>query len=286
MAAAFLWGLCDLVAKVHMPQWNGSLSWVLWSQTAGSCIYAAYFIAVPSAWPALSPGWFGFIAFFGLIGLGGYVFFFRAIERGNLSLVSPIGASWAGVSFILSAIFLPQVLPVNAWLALLIVLGGVILTSMSRRKNTQAPAFTAGFADAAASALCWGVYNFSLKFSGEHAGMFFPVFAVKVWGAILCIVLVARGKLRLPPLNLPLRGRHNLAAVSLGAVAALDIIAYALYIHGTQRGLLPVVAAFASLFSLFAALFGTLLLKERLSRLQLLGIALIVIGGFTLGLLD
>ena len=280
--AAFLWSVGDLFAKRTIPVWKGSLPWVLWGQLAGTLFYLGMFCFGDLAVPSVSPQGVLVLAVLGLVGLGGYLCFFSAIEKGKLAIVCPVASAWAGVTFILTVLFFPGSLPANAWLFLMLVLAGVVLVSMpdlaptTRRHGSSRLSIVL----ALGAVLCWGIFNFSVKLTAIAAGPYLPIFAVKAWGALFAIVLWRRKTLPIPKLSRHLTVIGGLLA--LPAAAILDIGAYAAYVHGATHGSVPVVAAFGSLFSLFAALFGVAFMKERLTRLQWGGIGLIVVGSFFL----
>lgn len=276
--AAFLWGSGDLLAKLYIPRWGGWRPWVLWSQIFGFLAFLGFFAAINYSLPPLSYALLLRLLCLGLIGLGGYFFFFIAISQARLSIVSPILASWAAISFILSAFFLPQ-LPLVSWGMLVLILIGVILSSLHPASSPESHGSREklGILFALGSGLCWGIFNFFVKFLAEQSDPYLPVFAIKAWGALFGLPLVMRKRYPVPACR-----ARDLGFFALPLYALIDSVAYIIYTHGTIAGFVPITAAFASLFSLFAVLFGVIILKERLSRLQIVGIAFIIAASFGL----
>lgn len=285
LVAALLWAAGDILAKLYMSHWGDGRSWVLWNQVVGVVLYALFFYVTHTHLSLPAANWIMILILFGAIGLGGYLCFFSAIEMGNLSVISPIASAWAGVAFLLSAWFLPNSLSSRHWALVVLILVGVILISFPKRgkklrlrsrKDRKAIYLAIG------AMVCWGLFNFFLKFSGSAAGPYLPVVMVKVWGGVLFFYFYSQRKIKVPKIKSLIKRGKNLIVFSLPLAALLDIVAYAIYTMGATHGKLPIVAAFASLFSLFAALFGIFFLKERVLAAQKIGIALIVTSSFVL----
>lgn len=286
--AALLWSIGDLLAKQYMDAWKGARSWVLWNQITGTFFYAVFFLLWDLNLPSLTGAQFGLITILGLVGLGGYFFFFSAIEKGNLSIVCPLSSAWAGITFILSALFLPRLMPGNAWIFLFVILAGVILISVPHSTARRSKSTTSlSIILSLGAVLCWGIFNFSVKITSASAGPFLPIVAIKVWGTAIAIAFAFQKQFAFPFWNNRTFTTRNMKALAALPIAALlDIAAYAAFVIGASSGILPIVAAFGSLFSLFAALLGVFFLKERLSRLHWIGIACIIVGSFLLMIVD
>ena len=85
---------------------------------------------------------------------------------------------------------------------------------------------------------------------------------------LLVWVVATRATLRVSPRAVPV----------IFLVGVADLSANALFALASQRGLLSVVAVLGSLFPVVTVLLAHLVLHERISRVQFLGIAVALVG--------
>jgi drug/metabolite transporter (DMT)-like permease len=151
---------------------------------------------------------------------------------------------------------------------LLLALGGVALTSWEGHPDGARLTRGAGLAVVAA-------FGFGLFFVGLDAaadsGVWWPVVFSRVGSlGALCVVALAR---RSPPVV----ARPSAAAVVM--VGVLDIGANALFVAALGQGLAGVVSVLGSLYPLTTAALAWVLLRERASLPQGLGVAGALAGG-------
>ena len=92
-------------------------------------------------------------------------------------------------------------------------------------------------------------------------------------GSALGATIIARRKERLPTRP----ALSTILLLGLG-VAVSDSLAWAAFVLGTRSSYTSVVTALASLFSAVTVVMAAVLLKERLSRPQLIGVAIVLSG--------
>jgi len=118
-------GGLSIAIKLAMP----GIGWtqvVHWSTLA--YIVTSAIVVVAGGWTLPLGAGVGWAILFGIFAAGGLVFLFLALERGDASLVVPIGASYPVVSAILASIFLTEVItPLRAAGILLVVAGAVVI---------------------------------------------------------------------------------------------------------------------------------------------------------------
>ncbi len=231
--------------------------------TVSGVVVVAHGDAVPDAsvWAAAA-----------LAGAGnawGLIAFYRAAQVGPLSLVVPIGSLGALVPVLTGVSRGESVGPVKA-LGLVLALGGVALAG----RRTSAPAVeghdrAAAIRWALLSVLGFGVFLTAIADASE-GGVFWAVFLSRV--ALLTVMAVAAWILaehvvvplsRLPRVALP------------GVLLFAGTVAYG---AATQRGDLSVVSVLGSLFPVVTVTLAVVLLGERLSRLQAVGVAAALAG--------
>jgi drug/metabolite transporter (DMT)-like permease len=208
-----------------------------------------------------------------LVGGGGNVLglmlAYRALRIGKVALVSPI-TSTEGAIAALIAVIAGERLALDVALTLVVIVFGVCLAAIPsdalEHKDRLAHPRAVAFAVAAACS-----FGLSLYGTGR-AGAVFPsawvVLSARLIGAVvLAAPLALRGRLELSRRALPL---------VLGAGVA-EVVGFFSYTDGSRHGI-AIASVLSSQFAAVAALGAFLLFKERLSRLQLLGVVVVVAG--------
>jgi drug/metabolite transporter (DMT)-like permease len=210
--------------------------------------------------------WLGALA--GLGGGAGLAAFYRALSLGTMSVVSPLVACGAIVPFAISLAtgVRPSVLAVCGAVA---ALGGAVLASVEERRAAS-PDRARAVALALVAAAALGLFVYFLGLGSRQGDALSTLVGARI-GSLGLLVLLAAG-LR-APLRVP---RASLAAV--GAVGVADVTANALFAVASGRGLLSLVSVLGSLYPVVTVLLAHVLLGERLTAAQKLGVG-VALGG-------
>ena len=201
---------------------------------------------------------------------------YRAFEIGTLSFVSPIASSFAIVTTLMFVINgnAPAAIPMLG--ILLLVFGIAVVT---RSTSSDGPVTLKGVPEAIASAVGFGVMFWILDaYVKAPLGDVYPLILLKVMATTFAAGYVARS---------PNETTHEFVSkskiVMMALVAAaLDTMAWVSYLFGSKEQVhAAVVTALASLFSVVTIMLAGLFLKERLNRMQWVGVA-VVLGGILL----
>ncbi|MGI9556740.1 MAG: EamA family transporter [Solirubrobacterales bacterium] len=117
-------GALSITIKLAIPQiaWTQVVHWSTLAYMVTSLI-----VIVAGGWTLQTAGW-GWGILFGFLAAGGLIFLFLALERGDASLVVPIGASYPVVTAILAALFLTETItPLRAAGIVLVVAGAMVI---------------------------------------------------------------------------------------------------------------------------------------------------------------
>ena len=185
----------------------------------------------------------------GVLEVGGFILFFRALERGDLAVVAPIIGLEGGIAALAVFAFGERV--------------GALIGSGSRSRSWAAAwpppqggrRTAAGALPAAGAAVCLGLM-FALYAAAEDLG---PVSAVAA-GRLSALDLLGASCSGAAS-AVPLRARRAL----LGA-GRVDAAAFVAYSYAASRGPVSVAAVVAGQFSTLSAVVGIVLLRERLDR--------------------
>lgn len=236
--------------------------------------------------------------------LGGAALLYRAFAIGTLSLVSPIAASFAAVTALLSLLSGEQANPLQLVGIVLTVVGVTVAStvpaSSADNAETHEPKASGragrwqlapGLVEALGAMLIFGVCYWALRFPVAALGSTTTVFIAKLADTVV-VVLIAIGGL----LVYRVRGHVQLNGSVVRApwyvirrparafwpwvvgVAVLDTAANVAYNLGITVSLTAVVSVISSLFSAVTVMLAWVFLRERLARWQWAGVAAILVG--------
>ena len=239
----------------------------------------------------------------GVLGLLGWLFYYRALESGPVGLVSAIGASYGGVTALLAVALLGEHIGGFGGAGVMLAVGGVALAVARGPKPDAAPAEIGGAAPdrgprhtvartetprngllrqgttlALASALTYGVGAFLLgRYSGGAGWL--PSTLVAYAASVFSLVLV------LPFARPPVKTGGALVGLLWAVGAGLtEVVALLAFSRGGQVGQVAITAAVSSLYPALALGAGIVMFRERLSRQQLIGVGCIATGVVMLSL--
>ncbi|MBF6606374.1 MAG: EamA family transporter [Chloroflexi bacterium] len=202
---------------------------------------------------------------------------YRALRIGPVGIAAPI-ASTEGALAAVIAVALGETLTTAAAVTLVVIVSGVALASMApgarasepsaaRLDHVRSTRTTAAFASAAALAFAIGLVASARSVTLGMPVVWVALIARCVGVAFVAAPLIASGRIRLVRRAVPL--------VVIAGVG--EVIGSSAYTIGAQAGI-ATTAIVASQFAPLAAVGAYLLFGERLGRLQVVGVALVVVG--------
>lgn len=298
LIAALGWGL-SAVAATNAARRAGTYLAVLSGQGLGVVVLLLLVALIRPSFAATDGAVALRLAGAGLLGLLGYLAFYRALEYGGaVGLVSAISATYGGVTTVLAVAVLGEHLSLAGAVGVVLAVVGVAL-AVTRQASAAgagtslavgepmvgvAPAPSrirnlsrAGVPLAIVSALAYGVGGFLLGRYSASAGWL--VAALVAHGASVTVLLMA---LPLLGRRAPKRGSASglIWAAAAGLTDAVGLLAFA---RGGQAGQVAVTAAVSSVFPVIPLVVGIFLFGEHLTRRQLAGVAGIIIGLVLIG---
>jgi drug/metabolite transporter (DMT)-like permease len=248
----------------------------------------------------------------GLLGLLGYLAFYRALEHGGaVGLVSAISATYGGVTTVLAVAALGEHLGIGGAIGVVLAVAGIALAAArpaargddspggagAGRTASEtsvaigepvvgvAPAPSriralsrAGVPLAIISALGYGIGGFLLgKYSGRAGWL---VSALVAHGASITVMLIAFPLLRR---RMVWRG-NSYGVLWAGAAGLTDAVGLLAFSQGGAAGQVAVTAAVSSVYPVIPLVGGVLLFSEHLTRRQVIGVGGIIAGLVLIGL--
>jgi drug/metabolite transporter (DMT)-like permease len=297
LIAALGWGL-SAVAATNAARRAGTYLAVLSGQGLGVLVLLLLAALLRPSFAAADGTVALSLAGAGLLGLLGYLAFYRALEYGGgVGLVSAISATYGGVTTVLAVVLLGERLAGLGAFGVALAVAGIALAAARPATAAEAslavgepivgvaPAPSrirslsrAGVPLAIASALSYGFGGLVLGEYSARAGWL--VAALVAHGASVTALLIA----------LPLLGRRQAwrgsasGVIWAGAAGLTDAVGLLAFSRGGQAGQVAVTAAVSSVYPVIPLVAGILLFGEQLTRRQLAGVAGIIAGLVLIGL--
>ena len=216
----------------------------------------------------VAPGpWIAAGVIAGLVGLVGLSAAYRGMAIGVVSVVSTIAATGPVVP-ILVGLVLGERPSVVQFGGIIVTLAGIALLAFDRRPQPGGK-LVPGVGLALVAALAFGVFLVAIRYASRPDPLW-GVLATRT-GSVLALLL----------LGLAFRSRVKVARAdmpSLLAVGVLDVSADVFFAFATTIGLLSIVSILSSLYPVATVILARIVLKERMVRLQQVGIGLALAG--------
>ena len=258
LAASLCWGSGDFTGGLASRRANAS-SVVLSTYSVGFVLMVALALLWRESFPAPVDLLWGGLA--GVAGVSGLLCFYSALSRGKMGITAPVSAVLTATLPVLFSAFtsaLPTLLQVGGF-----VLALLAIVLISRPERTTGPSRGIGLAILAGC----GFGCFFILISRVHPGaVFWPLAAARLTSVLVLLVVLL---LRRQPL---LPGR--IVAPLVVIAGNLDAIGNAFFVLAAHSGRLDVAAILSSLYPAATVLLAALVLRERVTRVQALGILL------------
>lgn len=277
LVAAGIHSAWNLIAKRGLDK--QAFLWLAMAMTA--VIFAAPFVALYTAIPAY--GW-AIIALSGLLESAYILLLGKAYQHGDLSLVYPI-ARGSAVMFItlLAVVLLGEHVPWLGAVGILVIVCGMFVANLT--------ALSFGAMRAPLAALRSGPSQLALLTGLSIAGYsLVDKVGVRYVPPLLYVYLIfAAGALFMMPYMLGVRGAAVMREWQLNKwrivlVSVMFMITYMLVLSVMATAQVSFVAPIREVSVVFAALMGTLALREPFGQQKIFGAALIFIGILCIGL--
>lgn len=235
----------------------------------------------------------GLGALAGVIAIVGFVAFYAALAIGPMSLLSPAIALIGGVVPVGVAAATGQSLKLLDWLAIAVAVAATVLISVPSTRSRERVTLRAGILALVAGVGLGGsivALDFTDEASGLVPALVEMVVGLAILGMLLGLLRLTRARFGLlaifePP---PVATRQRLTASRawlFAAIAGLLLgISNALLIIALHTGNLAIVSVLVSLYPLATVVLAAVVLKERLSAVQIVGIALAIVACVVLAL--
>ncbi len=243
----------------------GPWSVAAWTMLVGLIITLPFLIVsgVPSN---LGSTW-GWMLVAGVGNVLGIIIAAAAFRIGKVGVVAPILATEGAIAAVVAALLGESIAPIVAFLLMVIVVGIVVSATAPDPAplEHERPGLTVLLATC--GALAFGLSLFAAGTISDELPISWVLLPARLVGVVaLAIPLVLLGQLRLT----------RRAAPMVGAMGVLEVVGYGLFAIGAQYQV-AVTSVMASQFAPIAAIMAYVLFRERLGRLQITGVVVLVL---------
>ncbi|WP_256714134.1 DMT family transporter [Serratia fonticola] len=273
LMAAICWGGTDFLVGINARA-VGVRRAVFFSQLVGLIVLTLLLLSMPLRVSNVPIAIWGLaLLAAGLIVIGALALS-HAFSLGKAALVAPLVSSYGAVTALLSWVS-GERLGALTVLGLAICLLGVLLTAMNVNRQAETSTMRLPLGFALLASLCYGGSfwlqgRYTLSVLGPHLSLWmgyaFGLSALWIFG---------------DPKKLLVRPNLRQTGLLLAA-SLLNLAGFAAFAVGSGHGSLSVVTVLSTLSGGVAALLGALLLGERLSGVQWLGVMTVLAGALLL----
>lgn len=258
LAASASWGAGDFSGGIATKRAN-VVSVITVVHAIGFVLMLAFALITREPIPPLADWGWGAVA--GLAGVMGLIAFYQALATGRMGVAAPITGVVAALLPVIVGIVTEGTPDTAHLVGFVIALISVFLVSYAVGATWN----SSGAGLAVLGGIGFGLF---LVFAGQFGktALFWPLVAARAASTTMMALVTLRRKLPLPVarnLRLPVM-----------AAGALDAFGNVFYVLANQAGRLDVAAVLSSLYPAMTILLAAILLKEHVSRIQLIGIVL------------
>jgi transporter family protein len=277
LGAMLGWGFADFFAKKTVDR-IGDLASLVWAHLFGTIIFFGMalinfaatddFVDLPDSLNR----WLG-LAFFGVLQMIVYWLVYKAFSKGQLAVINPIFSSYSGLVALISIIFFAEVLTGSIAFGLIVIFLGILamnldLSALKSKRLNVVP----GLKEVVAAAILAAIWTILWDRFVHGQDSLAYAMLMYMFMTIAAFVAARSQKTKLSPIAPDLW--KFLVLIGLGeAIAYLSIS-----IGFSKTTYTSVVALISGSFALPTVILAYLFLKERITRFQLAGIILIIVG--------
>jgi drug/metabolite transporter (DMT)-like permease len=274
--SAVLWAASDFLITVLLKKNNSPEKVFLYSQLIGSVVLLVIYFVLFNNPISFSIDLIELLLIAGFLNVISYISFYKGLQVGKLSLISPISSCWVLVTVLLSIFLLNEPMDLQSGIGIMLCMSGILLTSFNLKDLILSKFINvySGVNFAIMAALSWGILFILLDVLNSPLGWFVPILAIRMisFFMISAYFLGTRKSLSIESSILP----------RISLIAILDAFAYISYSFAISLTYTAVIAPISALFPLITLVLARIFLKERLGIAQKIGIGLAILGVFLL----
>ncbi|WP_083777128.1 DMT family transporter [Desulfohalobium retbaense] len=273
LGGMFGWGIYDFFAGVYSKT-IGPYKTFFWSQLAGLSFILLVFFLLGNPFPA-TLGALALLPIAAIFYSLGYIFFMKGFEIGNISIVAAIMNLWAVFTMLTAFLFMGQRLTPLQSLGVTMIICGAIFASLNWHGIDTGKRFqlSAGVKETILGAFFFGTFWNISEIISEQLGWLPTTLFVKIGIILFLLLLSYRSGQKLGLLTVDTRTKSMILLIGFIEAGAVALVNY-----GLTVGDAILITPIASALSVVTIALAVVLLKEKVSTLQGVGILTAVSG--------
>ncbi len=270
IVAMLCWGATDFFAAKAVRKSDVHKT-LMWSQIAAVAAFIPvlyFFFDVP----LISLSSIGIILITGFLSVAAYLAYYKGLQIGKVSVVSPVTACWGAVTFVLSLTFLNESVTMIQTLGVCLAVLGAVMVSFRFHDiiKVRIKSVMKGAELGAIAALGWGVYFVFIDVLVSELNWIIAIFLAKAVSMIYFLAYCGASKKGLAfPKNI---------AFLVVLIGLLETIGYMAYGYGITSEHTAIVAPIATAFPAVTVVLARIFFTESLELNQKLGIVSVLSG--------
>jgi transporter family protein len=266
------WGIYDFLGGVFAKQ-IGPFKSFFWSQLAGliSVLLLAFVFTTSIHVPILV---IILLPIAAIVYSAGYLFFFKGFEIGNVSIVAATMNLWAVFTMLFAFIFMGQRLSTIQTFGVLLIISGVTLASVNwsdiRNQRFQ---LSSGVKEAILGAFFFGIFWNISEIISEEVGWLLTTLLVKFGIVFFLLIFSFLVKREIGLKKIATKTKSTIVLMGIIEAGAVAVVNYGLTI-----GDAILITPIASALSIATITLAIIFLKEKITKLQGLGIITAIVG--------
>jgi transporter family protein len=268
----FGWGIYDFLGGVFAKQ-IGSFKSLFWSQLAG--LISIFLLAIVFRSSVNAPVLVMILSLIAaILYSAGYLFFFKGFELGNMSIIAATMNLWTVFTMLFAFTFMGQRLSSLQTLGVVMIIFGAALASLNWSEiRNQRFQLSAGVKEAVFGAFFFGIFWNVSEIISEKVGWLLTTLFIKFGIIVFLIIfsLLAKQKIGLAKISTKTKTIILLMGViEAGAVALVN--------YGLAIGDAILITPIASALSIVTITLAIIFLKDKVTKIQGLGIVTAIVG--------
>ncbi len=268
------WGIAIYLAAT-VSRKIGNVLTLFWMQLFGLAVGMMYFLwNIPSFHYAQIPTFLPILFLIALFQIIAYLSFYRGMEKGLVSLVSPLGSTWSLITAVLGVLIYHEVLKSHQVIAISSIIIGILIISVNLGSivKTKKVELLNGVQEGMLAMLGWGVAWFLTVIPTRNLDWFLPAFLFRIMLIIMLAIYIAFQKRPLIPQKI------RFPIVPLLVIGLFDMLAFMSLSIGISQTNSSIIAPIASANTIVVIGLAVIFLKEKLRLNQIIGTIGILIG--------